>query len=346
LGQWRRCPDVCKKAEIAEPATSIASAFGGLVYIDVPQDCELGKISVKIEGAVKTPYYILGKTDMKKWREEIRNYQGPWAEFETSKVILSVPSEAIRKLEDPQDLMIFWDKMLDACSTLVGRPLKRDYPERYVADEQIIAGVMHSGYPIMTHLDVVHQTVDKIKMLKKGWGYFHEMGHNHQSPDWTFDGSVEVTVNLFSLYVVETVCGDVSEPIELILPETRKKRMEEYFADGPAFDKWKMSPWVGLEMYMQMKEAFGWESFKKVFAEYRDLADEDRPTTEQEKRDQWLVRYSRTVGKNLAPFFEAWALTTTESARASIADMPVWMPEGFPPKVSKCENAKQSAQSN
>lgn len=38
------------------------------------------------------------------------------------------------------------------------------------------------------------------------------MGHNHQNADWTFDGTVEVTENLFSLYAFEKICH--SDPLE------------------------------------------------------------------------------------------------------------------------------------
>jgi hypothetical protein len=90
-------------------------------------------------------------------------------------------------------------------------------------------------------------------------------------------------------------------------------------------------------MYMQLQEAFGWEPFTKVFKEYRTLTEEQRPHNDVEKRNQWMVRFSRAVGKNLGPFFQAWAVPTSAEARASIADLPIWMPDGFPP-----ENAKES----
>ncbi len=51
----------------------------------------------------------------------------------------------------------------------------------------------------MTHLDAAPRMVDLATLLSKGeWGLFHELGHNHQSAAWTFDGTGEVTVNLFS----------------------------------------------------------------------------------------------------------------------------------------------------
>lgn len=69
---------------------------------------------------------------------------------------------------------------------------------------------------------------------------------------------------------------------------------------------------------------------KKVFAQYRELPKTERPKTDDDKRDQWLVRYSRASGKNLGPFFEAWGVPTTDSARKSIADLPGWMPADWP----------------
>ena len=253
------------------------------------------------------------------------------------KVILTVPSKVIRDLDDPELVMTFWTHVLDACADLAARPRERIRPERYVADEQISAGYMHSGYPIMTHLDAASRMVSYDRLIgkdrKAAWGLFHEMGHNHQSGDWTFDGTGEVTVNLFTMYVLETVCGlRIDDTHGNISPEKRLKAMREYFANGPDFKVWKSRPFLALIMYIQLRQAFGWEAFKKVFAEYRRLPKEQKPKNDAEKRDQWLVRFSRTVGRNLGPFFQTWGVPTSEKARTSIADLPVWMPSDFPPK--------------
>ena len=99
---------------------------------------------------------------------------------------------------------------------------------------------------------------------------------------------------------------------------------------GADFDGWKRDPFLALQMYMQLQEAFGWEAYRKVFAEYRELSREERPRSDDAKRDQWLVRFSRAVGKNLGPFFEAWGVPTSKEARGSVADLPTWMPDDFP----------------
>ena len=86
---------------------------------------------------------------------------------------------------------------------------------------------------------------------------------------------------------------------------------------------------LALRMYIQLQDAFGWDAFETVFAEYRDLPADQRPRNDNQKRDQWLVRMSRTTGRNLGPFFTAWGVPTTEAARESITDLPEWMPPGW-----------------
>ncbi len=167
---------------------------------------------------------------------------------------------------------------------------------------------------------------------KGSWGHFHEIGHNHQASDWTFGGTGEVTCNLFSLYCMETVTGLPPRTGHPAINDPAKVRqaIQKYVAAGADFEKWKSDPFLALMMYMQLQQAFGWDAYKKVFAEYRDLPVEQRPKNDDEKRDQWMVRFSRAVGHNLGPFFQAWGVPTSDKARASIADLPSWMPEGFP----------------
>ena len=93
--------------------------------------------------------------------DRIRTRPAPWAELETGKVVLTLPSSVVRDLDDPADVMDFWDDVMDCCAELAAISPERERPERYVADVQISAGYMHAGYPIMTHLDIAETMVDK-----------------------------------------------------------------------------------------------------------------------------------------------------------------------------------------
>ena len=46
------------------------------------------------------------------------------------------------------------------------------------------------------------------KIFKGGnWGFYHELGHNHQDYSWTINQTVEVTVNIYTTYIMERLHG-------------------------------------------------------------------------------------------------------------------------------------------
>jgi hypothetical protein len=321
LETWKRVPDVTLRVPLAAGFTEVASPFGGLIYL------EGGPAEIVVSGAVEAPLYELDRTDAAAWKA-MRGRPAPWGELATKKVILTVPTKVLRELDDPAELMRFWDRAMDAVADLATIPRERPRPERYVPDVQISAGYMHSGYPIMTHLDVERKLVDVAALKKDGWGFWHETGHNHQAGDWTFEGTGEVTCNLFSVYVCETVCGQAVGHGG-VRPEQRKKAREKHFAAGAPFDGWKKDPFLALDMDLLLQEAFGWETYKKVFAEYRTLPAAERPKGDAAKRDQWMVRFSKACGKNLGPYFKAWGVPVSEEALKAIEGLPEWKCEAM-----------------
>ena len=345
LPAWERMPEISRRFPVSAATTRVANAFGGLIYIEVPaeipDDADLGSIAVEIEGAVAAPRFVRGETDLADWRDEIRHVPAPWAEIEGRNMIVTTDAREVRELDNPAAVARLWDRVLSFNADLAAWPSRRRAsPERLVVDRQISNGWMHAGYPLMAHLDQKSNLVDYqyVRTCADGesspsiWALFHEIGHNHQSPDWTFDGTVEVTVNLFTLYVFEFQCGIVASSAAWAdRDRSRAELMASYNFDNPDFEQWKNDPALALVMYEQMQEAFGWEAYRQVFATYLALPDAERPKNDDEKRDQWLVRFSRQVGRNLGPYFDAWGVPTSRAARQSIADLPEWMPPNFPP---------------
>jgi hypothetical protein len=187
----------------------------------------------------------------------------------------------------------------------------------------------------MTHLNAATDMVIHSRLLSGSWGLFHELGHNHQQKDWTFKGTGEVTVNLFSLYICEILCdipwdrawgGNLARAQQRLADHVRAGRKPWQQKNKNGGDDLALR----LLMYSQVQRAFGWEAFGHTFAEYRDLPADERPRTEQEKRDQWLVRLSRAIHRNLGPFFVAWGVEVSETALQEVADMTPWWPDDWP----------------
>ena len=329
---WERVPQIVRRYPITRTTTTASNAYGGLIYVDVPERTARGRFEVTIKNAVEAPLYQLGETKAEEWRDTQRNRPAPWAEMAGKNIIFTVPSSAVRALEDPKSLMMLWDELVAAQDSFAASAPRRR-PERFVSDVQISAGYMHSGYPIMGPIDdSVAVSMDEARLRKEGtWGHLHEIGHNHQSGDWTFGGTGEVTNNLLVLQNFDKVLGlrfDRGHPAIQDRAE-RNKRIHEAWAKGSAYETWGSDPFLGLMMYIQVYEAFGPGPFGEVFAEYARLPADERPKTDDDKRDQWLVRLSRHTGKNLGPFFKAWGVPTRSEAQAAVAELPAWMPEGF-----------------
>jgi hypothetical protein len=326
LDLWRRYPIVTIAIALRPGENRFASPFGGLIYL-IPPESKTSPMDLMIKGAVESPRYVLGTDSKESWSRS-KVAPGPWAELASEKLILTIPASVAASIEDPSELMTFWNLVMDAMADLATIPRERARPERIVADEQISIGYMHSGYPIMTHLDAAQHMVNlpDLKIGKNAWGLFHELGHNHQSQDWTFEGAGEVTVNLFTLYALQTVSrlpkGDPG-----IQALVGSQPIIDYFASGRSFAKWKGDPFLALRMYEQLRVEFGWDAFKKVFAEYRSLPTSERPKNDADKRDQWMVRFSLAVGRNLAAFFERWGIPISDKAKVKTQHLESWLPQ-------------------
>jgi len=333
LNKWERFPAVSRRWDLKETETQVNSPFGGTIFIDVPGGARLGNISVKVAKAVPALRFVLGETSTAQWNADLATVTAPWVELEGKTVALSVPRSAVMNLTDPAALMTYWDEVFAAARSLYAAPA-RPRKERYCVDRQISAGYMHSGYPIMTGDDVANTFCDVTKLRGKGftWGFYHELGHNFQQGPWTFDGTGEVTNNLFSLYGNEVLNGitpaDYGKAHPAIEYGARQKRLAEYLSQGAPFSRWKSDPFLALTMYIQIREAFGWEPFKAVFAQYEKAT--RRPDTELDQHDVWMTRMSRATKHNLAPFFKAWGVPVSSAAVEGLSDLPSWMPADWP----------------
>ena len=337
---FKRFHRVDRVYDLTAPSTICVSAFGGLICVVLPVPDESGLSlnkgdiyglvdsytppvpehkPVGIEGAVQAPLYIHGQTDPGRWRDEIRAYPAPWAEIGSDRVIFSLPSEFIRDLDDPDRVMEVWDRILDSMAELCGRPTERPIPTRFALDAHVNWGAAYAGYPIVAPFGWAQPITDAVA----GWGHVHELGHLHQHRTWTFQGTGEVTVNLFSLYSLETVYNDRTQRRD---PDRLAGLTRTWMAKPKAERNWMSAggPWDKLTPYIILVEEFGWDPLKKVFRDYRLLPVADHPQSEQDRAGDFMLRLSREVGRNLAPFFDVWGVQLSPGYVKEAAALPDW----------------------
>ncbi|NXK97770.1 TCAF2 factor, partial [Formicarius rufipectus] len=321
--ELKRAPVVIRTCDVACQKESISCLWGGLIYIIVPAKSVLGNIPITVEGAVRAPFFKLGETCESQWKACIRHYPAPWAELAVENLILTVPSDSIRHMEDPRPLLTLWNEIMVAISKLAAIPTKFPRPERIVTDVQISYGWMHAGYPIMGHLDSVKEMIDVTHMKTTGlWGPIHELGHNQQRQAWEFPPhTTEATCNLWSVYVHEMVLGiPRHQAHEALRQQCRKERIRQYLRKGAQLKDWNV--WTALETYLQLQEGFGWDPFTHLFSDYQKMSTIPKDNTS--KMNLWAQKFSQRVNKNLAPFFTAWGWPIKKELTVELSSLPIW----------------------
>ena len=168
----------------------MASPLGGGIYIEVPFEADAGVVEVTIRNAVRSPYFSIKpfhKTSLEEWKTVERNRQAPWADFQTEKFMMQVPTSWIYKLDDPVTLMKNWDAAMDAMNDLMGLPQVRGKETMYLqVDLQNRSSVFAPGYPTVNDRYDPKKEYDGYAnhYLVRGPQYapdyvFHEQGHGY-----------------------------------------------------------------------------------------------------------------------------------------------------------------------
>lgn len=325
--------NLTKTFELTKDTTDVFSPYGGLLLINISDSTTLKSIELKVSGAVNAPYFKLGETSNNEWNNSIKNYPAPWAELATDNIILTVPSYRIRELKDPEALMRFYDKVMDADADLRIIDRKRVHTERIILDQQVMAGALFAlpnkivGPDDDDYCRVMLNT-DSLE-IKGSWGTFHELGHRHQFFDLDFDGLREVTVNLYSMYVYEEVLHLEKYQNKDNIPSKEGviKNIKNYMRMSPSYDKFKKDPWIALSMYIEIIEQFGWNAIKAANKTYADLPKSDYPKTNEQKIDLWFNTICMATKSDLGTFFDIWKLPVSVEAKQKAKQYPVWLPE-------------------
>uniref|UniRef100_UPI003AAB2FEB TRPM8 channel-associated factor homolog n=1 Tax=Centroberyx gerrardi TaxID=166262 RepID=UPI003AAB2FEB len=321
LTELKRAQVVHEVFDVTTEMMQVWNLWGGLIYLVAPPNTQVEGAEVTVQMAVLAPYYKSGVTTAAEW-SSLRKAPAPWAEFECDNVILTVPSQFVRDLENPDEVAALWNDIMRAVADLAAIPHKLPRKERFVADVQISAGWMHSGYPVMMYGEV--DKMFDITAIKNSdlWGPIHELGHNQQRDSWEFrPHTTECTCNLWSVYVHEEVLGIKRDKAHSALTsEERQRQTEEYVKGGRDLAKWNV--WVALETYLQLQEQFGWDAFKKVFAAYHNMS--DVPRDNKGKMNLYAETFSQAVGKNLAGFFKAWGWPIEPATEEKLSSLPPW----------------------
>eukprot|EP00914_Ancora_sagittata_P011118 GHVO01021667.1.p1 GENE.GHVO01021667.1~~GHVO01021667.1.p1 ORF type:complete len:1058 (+),score=149.73 GHVO01021667.1:452-3175(+) len=307
-------------------SVSVASPFGGNIYIDVHNvkgGSNTGNVCImNVSGASRSPWWSSDRNQndtaivCKQWKQDLESTRGvPWGELEGDLVCLHLPYSTLTYVQNPMELMRFWDEIVSGQLALANQTAKKK--ERIVFDVQITCGLMHSGYPIMANWQMTELQSDKAKtplsvdieyMKSDGsWGLWHELGHNRQKSAWTFKGTTEVTVNIFTAFSYQQAVQRSPYQLDNVKRYVLAKGVDYLTNDKMTFqNRWQTECWVGFSMYCYLIEEFGWNLISDTFRAYELMDSKELPKSDEDKINCWMVMSSRYSGKDLRPFYTQW----------------------------------------
>jgi len=328
---WERMPEVHRSFDITQTTMQVASAFGGLLFIDVGSTPpNLGAVNITIEDAVEAPTFVLSQHTDEDWNTTLRDRPAPYGVLVSENLIIVLPKHQIESadLTEPTDLMNWWNDTVQLQDDLASQAQFRTSAELINVDVQNSAGAAHAGFPIQAYEKFWGNLADWDNLRVQGsWGDFHELGHNHQRSWWTFSGDGEVSVNIFSNYALENQASASTnfwaysaDPVQTI--QTAINDVSGGGTYSSKSDRWSF--------WFQLADGFGWDAYQNVFAGYEaDSANNPGalPSTDQQEKDQWFTRWSNAVGFDMKRFMvDTWGLSVSQSAINAVAALPDWMP--------------------
>ena len=152
-GPWKRWATVVTHAPIIQNEVTLASPFGGIIYIAV-YDFELDeplKVSVNFSGITRYPMYSIASPQM--W-EETSMCNVPWAELETQFVMFTMPTHILADIQDKEGTCMFIDSLVVALLQWTSDESMRLY--RVVFDVEVLDQVNHDSYPIIMSMESIN----------------------------------------------------------------------------------------------------------------------------------------------------------------------------------------------
>jgi hypothetical protein len=86
---------------------------------------------------------------------------------------------------------------------------------------------------------------------------------------------------------------------------------------------------MALMTFAQLIKHFGWKSMRQFLKEYeKDIETKNHlPKSNQEKIDQWVIRYSKIVSRNIKPQFLMFGLPVSDYVDLLVSKYEGWCPE-------------------
>ena len=362
LSQTNRFLRISNRFSLSTEKTKIINPFGGGIYMLVPEGSNFGYFDIKIDGAVKSPYFSTREakgTDLSVWQAELAEQSVKWVDIESDKFMTTLPIDVLDgispgsiNLTDPRLMMEKWDEVADGFNYVGGRPQERSRAEYIISDTRIPDGGYGTGYPAVYDDDdegmmAIALLRDEPQKIGGVVTMFHEMGHLEWHP--TLGNAVESIVHLPAVYIWNKYY-DLPLDTAFKYSAFQKLTMDQTTIDWIITDNFRnniaiscdptMHPSVchevryqhrGHAIYIEIADLFGWDAIYKT---HKVFYDEWKINTQKDwgfmgmvngnqiSDDELILAASNAKNVNMAPLFHFWGRQPSEELANQLKNLP------------------------
>lgn len=330
-------PGTSRWFKLTKASTTFVTPHGGLILLRVPQKQELKDTEITIEGAIRAPRFVLGENTNEDWAR-MKKAPAPWGELVCEHLVLIVPREALLQLNNPTELMTWWNEN------------NRDMEEFYSYFPKLPFR-MHSGYyaeeglsywPLQWGTKSIERLL-KLDIMKSHNAalYLHEHGHHCDCWEMELSFWAEATPNWGGYYL------KARKGKEFTWKATHDTHLRNLFEpDNKGMleimqDKWYKINTKGTHhwsypitsMMIGYAEDFGWDCIKTTIKRMRDKKGEmynwdfvQGADDDQAKIDRYLIGLSEAAKRDVRPYFAHFKMFPSDGAAKHLDNLklPKW----------------------
>lgn len=357
ISPYLRLPVVTTSKQLFPGKNTIRNPLGGMIWIEKSKEV-IGSadFTLEIDGAYRSPDFIVGSTDATAWVEQLRATTVPWLELRGRHVAFSVQRERLLDLIDhdpaiaermPNTLQE-WDKVVETYyynyyDLQVGAQdiSKRapDFPERVVLDVELLDHlyIRNADYGVVTlNTNYILNELTNYQTLKSGnsVAIFKALYRNYsfrslKSPWWS---DVSAAAEVIPLYrMAENGLKEDGYPIGDIFPEEGSSIVEQ-FPKALAYADTDSSRWIAADISSSVRSAYALASLVQLgnyksndWAFYIELNRmiKDRVSVDHSTSTYFFEALCDYFKEDFSPFFEHWGYSLTDEAREYASKYPL-----------------------
>ena len=357
ISPYLRLPVVTTSKQLFPGKNTIRNPLGGMIWIEKSKDVNgSADFVMEINGAYRSPDFIVGSTDVTAWVEQLRTTTVPWLELRGRHVAFSVQRERLLDMinDDPSiaekmpNTLEAWDNAVETYyynyySLQVGAQdfsmRAPDFPERVVLDVELLDNlyIRNADYGVVAlNTNYLLNELASYQTLKSGnsIAIFNALYRNYsfrdiKSPWWS---EVSDAVKAIPLYrMAEKGLREDGYLMGPIFPEEGSS-IAEQFPKALAYADTDSSRWFVSDIKSEVRPTYALASLVQL-ANYKDddwafyielnRMIKDKISVDHSTSTYFFKALCDYFKEDFSPFFEHWGYSLTDEARSYASKYPL-----------------------